>query len=212
MFKYFVLLNKHKCLYLKRKSNFKINLIMIFFSILLSVIIVCFFLCEVMDKDIEWLIVFPILLTFDFSLRFFLKKDPSVEVFPYLCLPIKRKFIYIYILLVDLLSFWIWGGLLVGVAFLYRSGNLTLFNCIIYFILLLLNNYFSILVKIVCEDFKIFFYPVALAFIFFISLIINFIYPILALVSLSCVTSLIIIFFYFELKRKLYKELNNLSI
>ncbi|MDR2854460.1 MAG: hypothetical protein LBV31_04075, partial [Prevotellaceae bacterium] len=85
MINYLLLLNNHRNLSSKRKSDYKHSLItalMLGFAVALPVSLV---LDKASKEDIESLaiFVFPMIIILDFSLRFFLKSNASAPVFPY---------------------------------------------------------------------------------------------------------------------------------
>jgi hypothetical protein len=148
----------------------------------------------------------------DFSLRFFLKKNASAAIFPYLTLPIPRKMLILYIILSDLLHFWIWGCGLIYNIILYYCGVLTFWTAITVLFFILLNNYLIALAKVLIGGYAILTYPICLGFIVFILLITSllnpvFVIPIIVFAILFLVTAL-----FFILKENLYKELNRFAL
>lgn len=154
----------------------------------------------------------PLLLTLDFSLRFFLKSSLTGGIFPYLCLPIRRRILFLYMIFSELLSVGIWGCLLIYGLFIYQSGALTLTTGITFFFLLLLNNYLVALVYALTTRFVWLLFPFALALNILIGLLVWISgSPYILFLSFSALC-LVVTALYFALRQGLYKELNRVSL
>jgi hypothetical protein len=210
---YFLLLNKHKNLSVKRKSDYKRNFIIAvsLAAMLVAVITPSFFMAS--KKDIENLavFVFPAIVVIDFSLRFFLKKNAGVAIVPYLTLPIPRKTLILYIILSDLQHFWIWGCWLIYAGILGFCGILAFENTIILLFLILFNNYLIVFVKALIGGYAILTYPLCLGLIIVNLLItysLNIFFAIIEILAVSALLAAV----FFTLKENLYKELNRFAL
>jgi hypothetical protein len=168
----------------------------------------------VSKEDFEAFSVFfvPATVVLDFSLRFFLKKNVSAAIFPYLTLPIPYKTLILYIILSDLLHFWIWGlGLIYGIILCY-CGVLTFWIAVIVLFFILLNNYLIALIKALIGGYAILIYPVCLGLIFIILFITNLLNPIFTFTILAFAVLLLATVLFFMLKENLHKELNRIAL
>ena len=211
---YFLLLSKHKNLSLKRKSDYKRNLIISVVLIAFLMITLMSFLVTFPKEDFEHFLPFvlPAIIILDFSIRFFFKKNATMAILPYLILPIPRKTLILYLILSDLLHFWILGCGLIYSVILYYYGVLMFGNVIILLVFILLNNYFATLIKTLIGGYTILIYPICLGFVLFILLIVSLLNPTFAIpIVVSVVFSLAVILF-FTLKENLYKELNCIAL
>jgi hypothetical protein len=165
-------------------------------------------------EDFETFAVFlvPAIIILDFSLRFFLKKNASVAIVPYLALPIPRKILILYIILSDLLSFWIWGCGLFYSLILYYCGILTFPTAITLLFFILLNNYLIALVKALTGGYAFLIYPVCLVFILIMLFITNLLNPIFAFTILTFAVLSLTVTLFFTLQENLYKELNRIAL
>lgn len=214
MLQYFVLLNKHRRLHLKRKSHYKMGLMIKIISLSLTVIMLFIFLS--IDSDEEYIenisiLVFPLLLMVDFSVRFFLKKNSSAQVLSYLCLPISRKALLMFIIFSEIQKIEIWGCMLIYSLIIYKSGNLTIINGIILFFLMLFNNYLVFLVYTITKRFAVLTFPFALACILFVLFLVEISAPVYGLVWSFCSMCMVATYLYFALREDLYKELDSVS-
>lgn len=211
MIYYFLLLNKHKNLSFKRKSDYKRNLIITAILIVFLIIPVILLPVRFSKEDFEAFSVFcvPVTIISDFSIRFFLKKNASAAIVPYLTLPIPRKTLILYIILSDFLHFWIGGCWLIYSIILHYCGVLTFWNTFILLFFILLNNYLVAFVKALVGGYAVLTYPICLGFVLLILLIVNhvFVIPIIAFAIFAVVTAL-----FFTLKENLYKELNRIAL
>jgi hypothetical protein len=214
MIYYFLLLNKHKNLALKRKSDYKRNLIITAILIGVSVMLLSSLFVTVSKEDFEYFSDFaiPAIIILDFSLRFFLKKNASAVIIPYLTLPIPRKTLILYMILSDLPSFWIWGcGLIYGIILCY-CGVLTFWTTIILLFFILLNNYLTAFVKALIDGYAILSYPICLGFILVILLIIKILNPIFVVSTIAFAVFFLVVALLFTLKENLYEELNRCAL
>jgi hypothetical protein len=212
MFHYFLLLNKHKNLSLKRKSDYKRNLIITAMSIIFSIIPMLFFILF-SKENFEAFSAFCMLaiINLDFSLRFFLKKNASAAIVPYLVLPIPRKMLILYIILSELQRFWTWGCGLIYSIVLYYCGVLTFPNMIILLFFILLNNYLIVLVKALIGGYAILTYPICLGFVIILSLA-SLLNPVFTISILIFALLSLLIALFFTLKENLYKELERCAL
>ena len=211
---YFLLLNKHKNLSLRRKLDYKRNLITTAMSIVFSIIPLIMMCILLLKEDIETFSVFlmPAIIIFDFSLRFFLKKNTSAPIVPYLTLPIPRRTLILYIILSDLPHFWIWGcGLIYGVI-LWYCGVLMFWNTITLLFFILLNNYLTTFVKALMSGYAILTYPICLGFVFVILLIAGLLSPVFVILIITFVVFSLVVALFFTLQNNLYKELNRVAL
>lgn len=216
MLRSFILLNRHKSLYLKRKLHYERNYLIIKILALSSPIIICFILL-INDSGEKFLeenskLIFPFLLIIDFSLRFFLKENLSVKIMPYLCLPIKQKVLLLYIVLSELKKVGLWVCLFIYISILYKNDTLTIYNSFPFIFLLFANNYLVLLIYTITKRFAILIYPFALVILLFILLLVSlsdFIF--MFIISFSTMVGLITLL-YFALKQKMHDELNSLSL
>lgn len=173
MIYYFLLLNKHKNLSLRRKLDYKRNLavtaMMIVFSIMPMIVLSVTFSKEDMKTFSVFLL--PAIIILDFSLRFFFKKNTRAAIIPYLTLPIPRKILILYIIMSDLPSFWIWGCMLIYSIILSYFGVLTFWTTIILLFMVLINNYLIAFIKMLIGGYAVLTYPICLGCIFALLLI-----------------------------------------
>jgi hypothetical protein len=157
-------------------------------------------------------LILPTIIVLDFSLRFFVKKNATIVIIPYLTLPIPRKTLILYMILSDLQRFWIWGCGLIYVGVLYYYGVLTSKNVILLLFFILLNNYFARLVQTVFGGFAVLVYPICLGFIVFLLLIANLlsIWVTISMIVFSLLTLVVLLFYV--LNDNLYKELNRVAL
>ncbi|GHT09545.1 hypothetical protein FACS189426_08290 [Bacteroidia bacterium] len=214
MIYYFLLLNKHKNLSLKRKSDYKRNLIITAMLMVFSVMYLILLFVAVPKGDFETLSVFlvPAIIILDFSLRFFLKKNADAAIVPYLTLPIPRKTLILYIILSDLPRFWIWGCGLIYCLILCYCGVLTVLTTITLLFFILLNNYLIAFLKALMGGYALVVYPVCLGFIMVIMLVVNSLSQIFAITILTFAVLSLVIALFFTLKENLYKELNRIAL
>jgi hypothetical protein len=156
--------------------------------------------------------VISAIIILDFSLRFFLKKNASAAILPYLTLRIPRKTLILYMVLSDLPSFWIWGyGMIYGIILCY-CGVLTFWIAITLLFFILLNNYLIALIKAWIGDYALLTYPICLGFIVVILLITNLLNPAFAISIFTFVVLALVIALFFTLQENLYKELNRCAL
>jgi hypothetical protein len=210
----FLLLNKHKNLSIKRKSDYKRNLIITAMLIVFSVLPLMMMLVTFTKEDFEAFSIFwvPAIIILDFSIRFFLKKNVSAALFPYLTLPIPRKTLILYIILSDLSRFWIWGCWLIYSSILCYCGALTFQTAITLLFFILLNNYLIALVKALIGGYALIIYPICLGFILIMLFIIVSLNPIFACIILISVVLSLVTALFFTLKENLYQELNCIAL
>jgi hypothetical protein len=168
----------------------------------------------VLKENFETFVVFfvPAIIVLDFSLRFFLKKNASAAIFSYLALPIPRKTLILYIILSDLLDFWIWGyGLIYGLILCY-CGVLTFWTAVTVLFFILLNNYLINLAKVWLGGYALVSYPVCLGLISIILFVTNLLNPIVVWVILTFAVLVLLTALFFTLKENLYKELNRFAL
>ena len=214
MIYYILLLNKQKNLLLRRKSDYHRNIIIAFVSIVLLVTSVILLFGMYSKEDIETFSVFfmPAIVVLDFSFRFFYKKNPGMEIVPYLTLPIPRNALILYLVLSDLLSFWIYGcGLVYGII-LYYYGVLTCWTAIMLMLLILMNNYLIVSLRVLIGDYAILIYPICLVFVLMMLLVVDLLNPVLVILIITSVVFFLILAMFCMLRENLYKELNNTSL
>lgn len=210
MLYYFIILHKHKNLFLKRKKDYKRDLIMIFsFTLLFSIFLIT------LPKEIYEFFspyLLPAVIILDFTFRIIIKKNASSAVFPYLALPIPRKVLMQYIILSDLLQFWIWSIFLVYCIALVFFGIFSFKNVSVLLLFVLTNNYLVSFLKTLIGDYALLIYPLCLFFIgllLFLTNILNFSFS-LIIITLTLLSSIVAL--YFTLKENLYKELNRFAL
>jgi len=214
MIYYFLLLNKHKNLSLKRKVDYKKNLLIIVLLIIFSIMFFLLFLAVFSKEDIEAFSIFllPIIVIIDLSLRFFLKKNTSAVIISYLTLPIPCKTLISYIIFSDLLRFWIWGCGLIYSIILYYCNVITFLTVITLLLFVLLNNYLIVLIKALIEEYAILTYPIWLGFIFVLLLITEFLNPVICIsIFIFLIISIVTVLFLI-LKENLRNELNRIAL
>jgi hypothetical protein len=198
----------------KRKSGYKRDLIIFFvlsFSILLPMSLL---LITVPKEDISSFaaFVFPALLLFDFSVRFFWKKQVNAAILPYLCLPIPHKTLISYMILSDLQNLWIWGCWLLYGIILYVFGTLTFANAIALLFLLLINNYLTTFVKVLIKGYAILAYPVCTGFVCLILFVLSILNPFFDVIFSFSLMLFLMVLLYYALKEDLYDELNRFAL
>ena len=215
MIYYFLLLNKHKNLSLKRKPDYKRNLIITVLLIVFSIILLLMMLLVTDTKeDFGTFSVFcvPVIIILDFSLRFFLKKNASAAIVSYLTLPIPRKILISYMILSDLSHFWIWGCTLIYGVILAYCGVLTFWTAMILLFFILLNNYLIVFVKALMGGYVILTYPVCLGFVLVVLLINSLLSPVVMISIIVFVVLFLVATLFIALERNLYKELNRIAL
>jgi hypothetical protein len=214
MYQYFLLLNAHRNLSLKRKIDYKKNVVIAITLGFMLFVPSGALLVTLTKEDIESLVnfVLPVIVVLDFSLRFFLKKNASAPIFPYLCLPIPKKTLILYIVLSDLQRFWLWGCWLIycGVLLFFETLNVT--NAIILLQILLINNYLITFIKSLIGGYAILTYPVCMVFVLLILFTTNVLNPIFSIIFAACIVFSFAAAFYFTLKEFLYEELNHFAL
>lgn len=214
MIHYFLLLNKHKNLSLKRELDYTKNLIIKTILIIFSIFSLMLLFITSPKENFETFITFclPAIISLDFSLRFFLKKNPSTAILPYLTLPIPRKTLILYIILSDLSHFWIWGCWLIYSIILTYYGILTIWSSILMLCFIFLNNYSIYFIKTLIGSYSLFIYPICLGFIFLMLFIVNLLNPVLAFTMLICTILFVGMALFFLLRENLYTELNRTAL
>ena len=215
MIYYFLLLNKHKNLSLKRKPDYKRNLIITVLIIVFSIIpLLMMLLVTDTKEDFETFSIFciPVIIILDFSLRFFLKKNASAAIVPYLTLPISRKNLILYMILSDLLRFWIWGCTLIYGVILAYCGVLTFWIAMTLLFFILLNNYLIVFVKALMGGYAILTYPVWLGLVLVVLLIDSLLSPVFMISIIVVIVLFLVATLFFTLERNLYKELNCIAL
>lgn len=211
---YFFLLNKHKRLSLKRKSDYKRNLIIAVLLTIFPILFLTLLFATMPKEDIKIISAFlvPSIIILDFSLRFFLKQNTDAAINSYLTLPISLKTLILYIVLSDLSRFWIWGcGLIYGIILTY-FGVLTVWSIIWVLCFILLSNYLIAFIKAVMGNYAIFIYPFCLTLVFLIWLITNVLNPIVALTMIVFIVLSLGVALFFTLRENLYIELNRIAL
>jgi hypothetical protein len=168
----------------------------------------------ILKEDLEAFSAFfvPAIILLDFSLRFFLKKNASAAIFPYLTFPIPRKTLILYVILSDLLRFWIGGCWLIYSLISFYCGVLTFLTATTLLFFILLNNYLINLVKVWLGGYALVSYPVCLGLIFIILFVTSLLNPIVAGVILTFAVLFLLTALFFTLKENLYKELNRIAL
>jgi len=214
MFYYFLLLNKHKNLSLRRNSNNKRNLIITASIIIFSIVALILLLVPFTKEDFKTISVFiiPIIVVLDFSFWFFLKKNLGMAIFPYLTLPIPRRTLILYIVFSDLLRFRIWGCWMIYCIIVYYCGVLTFLNTITLLFFIFLNNYLIAFVKALIGSYAILIYPICLGVVLFFLLIVNLLNPLLVISTIAFAVFSLIVTLFFTLKENLIKELNSIAL
>jgi hypothetical protein len=187
----------------------------VFISLLLFLLfLVCLLLISIPECDFEGIapFAFPVLLILDFSLRFLLKKNTSAAILPYLCLPVQRRILILYMILSDMQRVWIWGcWLLYGIT-LYMCGTLTLINAPTLLFMLLFNNSLIAFVKTLVKGYAVLTYPVCLIPVCMLLFIISVLVPLwsvfISFVAVCSVTWML----YHVLKEDLYDDLNRTAL
>jgi hypothetical protein len=210
MIHYFLILHKHKNLALKRKSDYKRNLIIAGVFVAFIIVVFSILFAPLSAEDLQYFSVFllPAIIVLDFSLRFFLKENTSVAIVLYLTLPIPRKNLILYIILSDLLHLWIWGCVLIYSIILWYSGVLTFGTAITLGLFILLNNYLIAFIKAFTGGYAILMYPIGIGLVVFLFLAINLLNPIVEFATIVIVLVSLIVALFFTLKENLYKELS----
>ncbi|MDR2148004.1 MAG: hypothetical protein LBE91_16265 [Tannerella sp.] len=214
MWQHLRIINGHKILSAKRKSGYKRDLtvfLMLSFTVLL---LVSLLLAAIPKEDFMNIagFIFPVLLLLDFSLRFFLKKSTTAGIFSYLCLPISRKTLILYMILSDLQQLWIWGCWLLYGIILHLCGILTFAHAVTLLFMLLFNNYLIAFVKTLTKGYALLIYPVCIGFLCVILFIINIFNPFLDIILSFLLMSVITVMLYYLLKEELYEELNCIAL
>jgi hypothetical protein len=141
-----------------------------------------------------------------------LKKNACAAIVPYLTLPIPRKTLIWYVIVSDLISFWIWGcGLIYGIILAY-CGILTFWNVILLLMFILMNNYLTAFVKALTGGYALLIYPVCLLFVFILLLFANLFNPVLKFMYLVLILHFFVRALFLALRRNLYKELNYIAL
>ena len=211
---YFLLLNKHRNLSLKRKSDYKRSLTIFVALIFMSIMMLSVLLMLYSKEDFLQFstLVLPVIVILDLSLRFFLKKNASAAIFPYLTLPIPHKALIWYIVLSDLQSFWIGGCWLIYGITLWFCGALTFLTAIKLLLFILVNNYTIAFVKAFAGNFALLVFPLCLVFALILLFLAGLLNPIIAFIILILVLFIMIFAMFFTLEENLYNELNRFSI
>ena len=179
MLKYFCLLNHHKSLSLKRKADYQRGII-IAVVVTLSLIMILRVILVAFSKDIFIEMsgsIIPILVIIDFSIRFFIKKNASSNIFPYLTLPIPRKVLLWNLVLSDWQSFWMLGCWGIYSIIIYFCGIFNVRNLITVLLFVVLNNYLAAFVKALTGGYSPLLFPVCVFLVcimLFISIFLNF--------------------------------------
>ncbi|MDR3226300.1 MAG: hypothetical protein LBT56_01330 [Prevotellaceae bacterium] len=174
----------------------------------------CLLFVAMTKEEIETLTPFllPAIVVLDFSLRFFIKKNASAPIFSYLTLPIPRKALILYIVLSDLLRFWIWGCWLIYCGICWATGFLTLLNIINLLIFILLNNYIIMSAKALIGVYAILIYPFCLGFNLALFLVCSITNPFITVFIVALAVFLLVAATFYTLKENLYKELNKSAL
>lgn len=214
MIYYLLLLSKHKSLSLRRNLDYKRNLIITVTLISFLILSLISLFIALSKEDIEIFSVFlvPSILTLDFSLRFFFKKNTSAAIFPYLTLPIPRKALISYIILSDLPDFWVWGCLLIYGIILYYCGILTFLTAITLLLFILFNNYLVAFVKALIGGYAILTYPFCLGFVCVLLLIAKFLNPVITILIIAIGVVSLATAIFLTLNENLHNELNRIAL
>ena len=198
---YFLLLNKHRNLSLKRKSDYKRSLTIFVALTFMSVMMLIMLLLLYSREDFKQLstLVLPVIVILDLLLRFFLKKNASAAIFPYLTLPVPRKALIWYIVLSDLQSFWTWGCWLIYGVILCFCGALTFLAAIKLLLFILINNYTIAFVKAFAGNFALLVFPLCLVFVLILLFLVGLLNPTIAFTILALVLFIIIFAMFFTL-------------
>ena len=211
---YLLLLNKHRNLSLKRKSDYKRSLTIFVALISMSIMMLSVLLLLYSREDFKQLstLVLPVIIILDFSLRFFLKKDASAAIFRYLTLPIPRKILLWYVILSDLQRLGIWGCWLIYGGVLWFCGALTFLTATKLLLFILTNNYLIAFVKALAGSYALLVYPLCLIFVFTLLFLAGLLNPIIVFVILIFTLFILIAAMFFTLEENLYNELNRFSL
>ena len=156
--------------------------------------------------------VLSALVILDFSFRFFIKKNSSAMIFPYLTLPIARKILLRFIVVSDLQKFGVWGIVLIYCAVLLLFSVFTFWSVVFLFLFVLLNNYLIALLKTQFGAYSLLLYPLCFVFISVMLFIAHFLNPIFMFLLLAVSVYALLAGFYYSLKEKLYDELNRFAV
>ncbi|HPW71789.1 MAG TPA: hypothetical protein PK026_08405 [Bacteroides graminisolvens] len=156
--------------------------------------------------------IYPLIIILDFSMRSFFKKKPTLGILPYLCLPIKRKTLLLYIIFSALQSISIWAPLFFYTLVIYIYQNFNIINYVVFLNFILLNNYTATLVNTLANEYMLLLFPFALVFIATVLLFVGLVNPVLKIIIIFSAILLIIVLLYFVLKENIYRELDNNSL
>ena len=214
MIYYFLLLNKHKNLSFKRKSDYERNKLIKFGLIFFSILPLILLFIPTSKEDIEIFSAFllPVLLILDLSFRFLFKKNLNAAIFPYLTMPIARKTLILYMIFSDLPRFWIWGCFLIYGIILWYCGVLIFPIAITLLFLILLNNYLITFIKALIGGYAILTYPVCLILIFGILLMLHFLNPFIVIPIIAVLVVVAVTALFFTLEENLHEELNLIAL
>jgi hypothetical protein len=210
----FFTLNGHENLFLKRKSDYRRNIASsLVFVIFVIISLSLLFISALMERIENFVVfVFPLLIVLDFSLRFFLKKNITVMIFPYLTFPIPRWILILYIILSDLQRFWIWGCWLIYSVILWYCNTLTFENAIMLLLFVLQNNYWITVIKTLTGGYALLTYPLCLLFVCTLLLIAGLLNPVFAIIMIVFIVLSMMTGLFFTLKERLYEELNRFAL
>ncbi|MDR2679780.1 MAG: hypothetical protein LBC47_03110 [Tannerella sp.] len=214
MLQYLRIINGQMLLSAKRKSGHKREL-MILLMLVSALLMPLYLVIDTLsEEDLSGIAAFvlPALILFDFSVRSYLKKPARAAVFPYLCLPVPRKALILYMILSDLRQFWVWGCWLLYGIVLGLCGTLTFAGAVTLLFLLLFNNYLTAFVKALLKGYAVLLYPVCLGFVCLILFVISLLNPFFDVaVSFFLMLSMMVMLYYL-LKEDLYDELNRIAL
>jgi len=206
----------HRFYYLLRNNISKTE--NLFYGIFLLILLIVFY--EIINFALpnELKKLFPlIILTTDFSIKFFLKPDVSYNVLPYLALPINKKSLVGSILLLEIISVWnlyFCASIFVlfHIDFFYENdASSFLFSIINIYLLFVFNNYCVICIKYTFNKlFSFLLFPVFFCLIFPTYLLFG-----NGILCTVITLALIIIILYCGkqiITREIYKQLDDFSL
>ena len=206
----FILLNEHKTLQRQRRGS-KIGR-WITVSFFVSIFGGTYFMLEFFDPiSLVPQFTAPLLLILDFCLRSILVDHPKAQIFPYLCLPIKRNHLLLFMILSEVQTIWVWGCFPIYFLLLVQLGKITSISAANFLLFVILNHYISMLIHTLIMKYVILLFP-----IFLIGIVtLLWLYPIINPVVMWLLSILIILLIgkllHSALKAQLYQEVTNTS-
>jgi len=211
----FKILNKHQKFSIKRKSNDsrrqQIGIAVFVCALLFS--FGALIVPELLrNREVISTFALPALIILDFSFRFFIKKNSSAMIFPYLTLPIPRKTLLRFIVISDLQKFGIWGIVLIYCAVLLFFGVFTFWNVLLCLLFVLLNNYLIAFLKTQFGAYSFLLYPFVFIFVGGLLFLANLLHPIFTTMLLMIIVYGSFVALFYSLKEKLHEELNRFAL